>query len=153
MYIKIRIPKNISERTFLIKWLDIKSKLTYKYPNIIDDLLLIYHNDSYYIESPCEISIKCEDMWFISDKNYYDVLKYEVYNHDLSKMSENEFIQYRKMFYPCSDEPKYTDKSAWEHHKKNNKHHWETWTKLKETYPNELKIHCVHMVILVSNEL
>lgn len=38
--------------------------------------------------------------------------------------------------------------SAWENHKKENMHHWETWTdRIQTLTPNEWEIHCAHMVI------
>ena len=53
--------------------------------------------------------------------------------HDLTKYGENEFHQYRKQFYPVSEEEKESNKSdfdkAWEHHYTNNLHHWDWWYK------------------------
>ena len=49
--------------------------------------------------------------------------------HDKSKYSEEEFIPYRKNFYPINAEEKEENKldfdKAWEHHWKNNSHHWQ----------------------------
>ena len=49
--------------------------------------------------------------------------------HDESKYSEEEFIPYRKNFFPINAEEKENNKldfdKAWEHHWKNNSHHWQ----------------------------
>ena len=49
--------------------------------------------------------------------------------HDKSKYSEEEFVPYRKNFYPINAEEKVENKpdfdKAWEHHWKNNSHHWQ----------------------------
>ncbi len=57
----------------------------------------------------------------------YDVLRRYVKNHDASKYSEEEFSGYRQWFYPEKDKEKDSIlfKKAWEHHYKNNPHHWE----------------------------
>ena len=53
--------------------------------------------------------------------------------HDLSKYGTSEFHQYRRHFYPVSEEEKESNKSAfdtaWEHHYTNNLHHWNWWYK------------------------
>lgn len=94
-----------------------------------------------------EIQEKCNDMFFIQNDSYYEDIGTEVQGHDLSKMSESEFIQYRKAFYPTCDEPKYDMSEAWEHHKKNNPHHWETWTKQYSQVSHQSVVNCIHMVI------
>jgi len=97
-----------------------------------------------------ELQDKCKDMRFIHDDYVFHSIDSEVTLHDKSKLSEAEFVQYRKAFYPLADEPKYDMTSAWEHHKKNNLHHWESWTKnisLWGNNPYKWEIHCVHMVI------
>ena len=98
---------------------------------------------------------RCKDMRFIYDDFYYNWLGSEVEEHDMSKLSEQEFIQYRKEFYPCNREVNYPHDgevsnaffAAWEHHKKYNPHHWENWTAKHYYHPNEWEVHCVHMVI------
>ena len=49
--------------------------------------------------------------------------------HDESKYSEEEFIPYRKNFFPINTEEKENNRldfdKAWEHHWKNNSHHWQ----------------------------
>jgi len=94
-----------------------------------------------------EIQEKCNDMFFIQDDNYYESIGQEVVKHDLSKMSEYEFIQYRRAFFKTESEPKYDMGQAWEHHKKNNPHHWQNW--INQYSPNRRQwiVHCVHMII------
>ena len=47
--------------------------------------------------------------------------------HDLSKLSSSEFFPYAKYFYLSKDEFKKEFEKAWEHHYKNNPHHWQYW--------------------------
>jgi len=47
--------------------------------------------------------------------------------HDLSKFSPKEFIPYAKYFYIDKDKYKDEFNKAWEHHYKNNPHHWDRW--------------------------
>jgi|GEM_PF-1863360 len=47
--------------------------------------------------------------------------------HDLSKFSPQEFVAYAKYFYINKDEFKEEFDKAWEHHYKNNPHHWDHW--------------------------
>ena len=51
--------------------------------------------------------------------------------HDKSKYSEEEFEPYRKNFFPINDKEKEENlvdfNLAWQHHKDNNKHHWDYW--------------------------
>jgi hypothetical protein len=73
---------------------------------------------------------------FIYDDFVWHMIDTEVKQHDISKLSEEEFTQYRQYFFPCKDETKDKDlfKKAWEHHKQKNEHHWQTWTKNKGIY-------------------
>lgn len=79
-----------------------------------------------------EINDKCpnDDFRFIHDDFAWHTINNDVINHDASKLSAEEFTQYRQWFFPAEGESK--DKtlfeSAWQHHKKNNDHHWQTWT-------------------------
>ena len=58
-----------------------------------------------------------------------DALWERILNHDNSKYSEEEFVPYRKNFYPINAKEKEENKldfdKAWEHHWKNNSHHWQ----------------------------
>jgi hypothetical protein len=94
-----------------------------------------------------EIQAKCKDMNIVYDDFYYKWIDEEVFRHDLSKLSEQEFVQYRKSFYPTDIESKYDMSEAWKHHKANNPHHWENWTKKDMSMPIEWAVHCTHMVI------
>jgi len=90
---------------------------------------------------------RCKDMQFISDDFLFWSLRDSVVAHDLSKLSAEELVEYREVFYPTSDEPKRKLGKAWEHHVANNLHHWDNWTEAPEHYPNEWTVHCAHMVI------
>ena len=90
---------------------------------------------------------KCKDMRFIYDDYVFHSIDSEVQVHDLSKLSEDEFIQYRKVFFPMEGEPLYRLHEAWDHHKYYNSHHWENWTVLNSKNPYKWEIDCVHMVI------
>ncbi len=50
--------------------------------------------------------------------------------HDLSKLSKEEFTQYRDNFFPLNEKAKNANKEdfekAWEHHKQCNLHHWQS---------------------------
>lgn len=67
---------------------------------------------------------------FISDDFVWHSIDVAVKNHDLSKLSKEEFTQYRQYFFPTESEEKDKDqfKSAWENHKRENPHHWQNWT-------------------------
>lgn len=75
---------------------------------------------------------KCSSKGFIwrrDDKLWYQIDQ-RVKVHDLSKLSAEEFTQYRQVFFATDDEIKDRDvfERAWEHHKLENDHHWENWT-------------------------
>ena len=75
-----------------------------------------------------ELSVACEGMWWVGDDCAWHTLRQQVEDHDLSKFSIEEFVQYRANFFPISDfDKKYSgfDK-AWENHKLENHHHHET---------------------------
>ena len=75
---------------------------------------------------------ECSDMRFIYDDFVYWSIDSAVTNHDKSKLSKFEFIQYRQKFFPTTEEMKNMGnkdfENAWKHHKKENDHHWETWS-------------------------
>lgn len=85
------------------------------------------------------------------DDSQYCWLRDEVMNHDVSKLSEEEFVAYRAMFYPTEEEKKSSVQgsfnTAWEHHWQNNSHHWENWTTKDYYHPHQSSVHCTHMVI------
>lgn len=94
-----------------------------------------------------EITEKCKDMRFVYDDFYWGSIDHQIKNHDVSKLSEQEFVQYRKAFYPTNEEPKYDCKEAWQHHYENNSHHWENWTKKEYNNPWEEEMDIVHMIV------
>jgi hypothetical protein len=74
-----------------------------------------------------EITSKCPNIWFVKNKNVFKILKEEVYNHDISKFSRNEFVNYRKKFYPIEGEkcPEVDWMISLKHHLLSNPHHHE----------------------------
>lgn len=74
---------------------------------------------------------KCKDMKFIYDDYSYNALDTIIKDHDNSKLSAEEFVQYRMYFFPVNEEEKENSNfnDAWKNHKKLNTHHWENWTK------------------------
>ena len=95
-----------------------------------------------------ELKIKCKDMRFIFDDYMYFSIQDAVDQHDLSKLSEEEFLQYRKYSFHHPKEEAHDMTPAWEHHKANNPHHWENWTTINnDGDPYSWEVHCVHMVI------
>lgn len=65
------------------------------------------------------------------NNNIINLMNTNIPLHDNSKLSQEEWDGYRKFFYPIDKEEKssnyYSFHEAWNHHKKNNKHHWEYW--------------------------
>ena len=76
-----------------------------------------------------ELSEACDgkEHW-VGDDCAWHTLHHEVTNHDLSKLSKSELVQYRDNFFPICDEDKVNScfAEAWENHKQNNHHHHET---------------------------
>lgn len=92
---------------------------------------------------------KCKDMHPFTDDFLYHTIAQMIIEHDISKLSVEEFIPYQQKFYPVY-EGHSNDLAfdyAWEHHKAHNPHHWENWTKREESFPNENLCHCVCMVV------
>lgn len=94
------------------------------------------------------IQCKCQDkpFDFLIDDYKYFTLDMEIKRHDQSKLSTAEFVPYRRKFFPTQYEKENEQEvinfmfdKAWEHHKANNNHHWEDWTKKScpGTYPND----------------
>uniref|UniRef100_C6E6S4 Uncharacterized protein n=1 Tax=Geobacter sp. (strain M21) TaxID=443144 RepID=C6E6S4_GEOSM len=88
----------------------------------------------------------CKDMNVISDDYLFWNIDAMIRAHDVSKMSAEEFIQYQRYFYPFGEKDANGFDSAWQHHLEGNPHHWQAWTKLAETFPNDQACHCVCMV-------
>lgn len=84
------------------------------------------------------INEKCKDSFrFIRDGWVWECINQGVEMHDLSKLSAEEFTQYRNYFYPIDGEEKNKDdfEKAWQHHLERNDHHWQNWTKNYENHP------------------
>ena len=65
----------------------------------------------------------------IWDSYFIDAMNKEIEAHDLSKLSEEEFVQYRRRFFPAHEEPSgglSEWKEAVNHHYANNSHHLES---------------------------
>lgn len=74
-----------------------------------------------------------------------------IIEHDASKHSKEEFEPYRKQFFPVNDKEKEGNKEsfdmAWEHHYKNNPHHWNYWVDEETNIPKEMDDeNIVHML-------
>ena len=63
------------------------------------------------------------------DSNIVSKLWERALDHDDSKYEEKEFEAYRKNYFPIDEQEKNLNKlafeKAWEHHWKNNRHHWQ----------------------------
>ena len=73
--------------------------------------------------------VMCPDMdWFDWEPIHVDLYE-RVLKHDDSKYLVEEFDAYRKQYYPVNEEEKILNaeafEKAWEHHWKNNTHHWQ----------------------------
>jgi hypothetical protein len=91
----------------------------------------------------------CGQLHPLHDDHCRAFMDNEIIHHDLSKMSPEEFIPYQRQFFPVGERPKKDNAefaAAWENHKRCNPHHWESWTKRTESFPNENACHCVMMV-------
>jgi hypothetical protein len=88
-----------------------------------------------------EVMRACSKMWLAKDDAFWHTLQQAVCEHDMSKFSAEEFIQYANAFYPdryVDEQAKAALATAWEHHKANNPHHNESAT---------CDLDLVHMVI------
>ena len=87
-----------------------------------------------------ELNEKCKRKGFnwLYDDFIWNNINENIKHHDESKLSRDEFVQYRQFFYPTSYEQK--DKKlmeqGWAHHCENNRHHWQNWTQF---YPNTVE--------------
>lgn len=82
------------------------------------------------------INVLCQgkNFRFMSDDFVWHSIDSAIKMHDESKLSMQEFTQYRNYFFAANGEQK--DKLsfdfAWEHHLDQNEHHWENWTTKKD---------------------
>ncbi len=84
-----------------------------------------------------DLSQKCDGLWWVGDDTSWHSIRQQVCHHDISKFSEEEFVEYQMAFFPVKGEES-TLNDAWEHHKNNNTHHHES---LKNNWD------IVHMII------
>lgn len=73
-------------------------------------------------------NIKC-GRWFNASVHNSRIIHNAISKHDVSKLSTEEFDGYRQFFYPVDGDKKDRNvfDKAWEHHFRNNPHHWEFW--------------------------
>lgn len=76
-----------------------------------------------------ELSDACngKEHW-VGDDCSWHTLHHDITMHDLSKLSKEEFVQYRDNFFPVTNKVKENSgfNLAWENHKQENHHHHET---------------------------
>ena len=94
----------------------------------------------------------CPSEKFVCDDYLYHSITDMVNKHDLSKLYEEEFVQYRRHFYPVGndfipDEPGNDYDMAWEHHLRVNEHHWEYWVGKLFYDPHASTCHCVCILL------
>jgi len=104
---------------------------------------------------------RCGDMRFIYDDYVFFTIAEMIESHDASKLSAAEFVPYADWFFSdfgkeweSMDVENYgahrvaiaSFDEAWEHHKANNLHHWQSWGSRDFYNPYEAEMHCVCMV-------
>lgn len=96
-----------------------------------------------------EVQDKCSDMRFIHDDYVFGCIDRHVKCHDLSKLSQEEFTQYRQFFYPTKGEVKDKElmNQGWQNHLLKNDHHWQTWTTKDYFSPYAQEIYLVENII------
>lgn len=107
-----------------------------------------------HVEFVCDawaiVQERCPHIKVVWDDFLFWETNARIIEHDLSKLSQEEFIPYQKTFYPVDPKDvKQNDQAfqeAWENHKICNAHHWEHWTKSTERFPCEHEVDCVCMV-------
>ena len=85
---------------------------------------------------------------FMSDDFVWGSIDEAIKMHDESKLSTQEFTQYRNYFFPAHGEErdKFSFDFAWEHHLDQNEHHWQNWTQRQENGMMYADIFLVQMV-------
>lgn len=83
----------------------------------------------------------------------YNLLLKKVKDHDCSKWSKEEFEPYRQYFNPVKGETKDQDSfdRAWNHHQKENDHHWQYWVLINDE--DEPKYKAIKMCPYALGEL
>lgn len=72
------------------------------------------------------VAEKCKDLPSIASDQMYFELTGDISSHDISKLSKEEFTQYRDAFFPTDGNKTKLCPKAWENHKKENIHHWQS---------------------------
>ena len=95
-----------------------------------------------------EVSEACDGMAWVGDDCTWHNFRQEVCYHDISKFSEEEFAAYRAKFYPVKNTPELYDcfAPAWDNHKEENTHHWES-IRYDKNMPGVTETDIVHMII------
>jgi len=85
---------------------------------------------------------------FVWNDYDYHALNHAINTHDDSKLESFEFHGYRQWFFTSNTDTKNEDrfKSAWNHHQKNNPHHWEYWVLVPTLEP-------LHMPVFFTFEM
>lgn len=96
--------------------------------------------------------IMCPNMqWMYWTEDYCVDLKKMIDKHDLSKYNAEEFNAYRRYYHPIDTDEKQAAKEdfkkAWEHHWKNNRHHWEARQNDSEVMTTKIQMECLENVI------
>ena len=86
---------------------------------------------------------------FLYDDFVWGLINENIKNHDLSKLSSQEFTQYRQFFFPADGEEKNKElmNTAWSHHCDNNHHHWQNWTATQFADPYSAEIYLVENIV------
>lgn len=101
-----------------------------------------------------ELSEACDGMVWVGDDYSWHLLRHEIANHDISKFSMEEFVQYRQKFFPTEHdtdniEPDF--KKAWLHHCSCNEHHWEFIHglpyEITSSKPGLVERYLIHMIV------
>ena len=95
-----------------------------------------------------EVSKACDGMVWVGDDASWFGIRKEIEEHDLSKFSKYEFVQYRQKFFPVKDEVAFKKNwnKAWKHHLLCNNHHWQS-IRYNVNLTGQTEHDIVHMVI------
>lgn len=97
-----------------------------------------------------ELQEKCIGGGFIwlSDDFIFWNINENIKNHDESKLTKEEFTQYRNYFFNADYEErnKADFKKAWDNHLIKNDHHWQTWTQKDYMYDNQKLIYLIENI-------
>lgn len=93
---------------------------------------MYYKYLKYILEHKKNVFIECMKLAMQHEGKIRKELIIHAFTHDLSKFLPCEFIHYARYFYgnelkTDSEILKQEFEKAWEHHYKNNKHHWNYW--------------------------